>query len=76
MREIQPISGACVWHGRKMATSSRWRRQGSQDVEPSAQVRIYHYAGTQHASATWPLTDSNPLAAPARRARGAGNRQC
>jgi hypothetical protein len=34
---------------------------GSQDVEPSAQVRIYHYAGTQHASATWPLTDSNPL---------------
>ena len=27
MREIQPISGACVWHGRKMASSSRWRRQ-------------------------------------------------
>ena len=25
MREIQPISGACVWHGREMASSSRWR---------------------------------------------------
>jgi hypothetical protein len=35
--------------------------EGSQDIEPSAQVRIYHYAGTQHGSATWPLTDSNPL---------------
>jgi hypothetical protein len=29
MREIQPISGACVWHGRKMASSSRWRRRVS-----------------------------------------------
>ena len=27
MREIQPIRGACVWHGRKMASSSRWRRR-------------------------------------------------
>ena len=28
MHEIQPISGACVWHGRKMAaSSSRWRRR-------------------------------------------------
>jgi hypothetical protein len=27
MREIQPISGACVWEGRKMASSSRWRRK-------------------------------------------------
>jgi len=35
--------------------------EGSRDVEPSAQVRNYHYAGTQHASATWPMTDSNPL---------------
>jgi hypothetical protein len=34
---------------------------GSRDVEPSPQVRIYHYAGTQHGSATWPVTDSNPL---------------
>jgi len=34
---------------------------GSQDLEPSAEVRIYHYAGTQHGSATWPLADLNPL---------------
>src|SRR5215510_1581796 len=27
MREIHPISGACVWHGRKMATSPPWRRR-------------------------------------------------
>ena len=25
MREIQPISGACVWHGREMTNSPRWR---------------------------------------------------
>jgi Alpha/beta hydrolase domain len=34
---------------------------GSRDLEPSADVRIYHYAGTQHGSATWPMTDTNPL---------------
>jgi hypothetical protein len=34
---------------------------GSRDLEPSADVRIYHYAGTQHGSATWPVTDTNPL---------------
>jgi hypothetical protein len=27
MREIRPISGACVWHGRQMASSPRWRRR-------------------------------------------------
>jgi hypothetical protein len=27
MREIQPISGPCVWHGREMANSPRWRRR-------------------------------------------------
>ena len=27
MREIQPISGVCVWHGRETASSSRWRRR-------------------------------------------------
>lgn len=26
MREIQPIRGACVWRGREMARSPRWRR--------------------------------------------------
>jgi hypothetical protein len=25
--EIQPISGPCVWHGREMANSPRWRRR-------------------------------------------------
>src|SRR5437764_10337824 len=27
MREIQPISAQCVWHGREMANSPRWRRR-------------------------------------------------
>jgi len=35
--------------------------EGTQDLPPSAPVRIYHYAGTQHASGTLPLTDTNPL---------------
>jgi hypothetical protein len=35
--------------------------QGTRDVPPSASVRIYHYAGTQHASGTVPLTDTNPI---------------
>jgi hypothetical protein len=35
--------------------------EGTQDLPPSATVRIYHYAGTQHASGTLPLTDTNPL---------------
>ena len=30
---------------------------GTQDVEPSNNVRIYNYAGTQHASGTFPATD-------------------
>jgi Alpha/beta hydrolase domain len=34
---------------------------GTQDVPPSAPVRIYHYAGTQHSSGALPLTDTNPL---------------
>ena len=35
--------------------------EGEQDLAPAAAVRIYHYAGTQHASGTMPLTDANPL---------------
>jgi hypothetical protein len=35
--------------------------EGTRDLAPSAPVRIYHYAGTQHASGTWPPTDANPL---------------
>jgi hypothetical protein len=27
MREIQPITGACVWHGSEMAHSARWQRR-------------------------------------------------
>jgi hypothetical protein len=27
MRKIHPISGPCVWHGREMANSPRWRRR-------------------------------------------------
>ena len=27
MPETHPISGACVWHGREMANSPRWRRR-------------------------------------------------
>jgi hypothetical protein len=34
--------------------------QGSHDVPPSPSVRIYHLAGTQHASGILPLTDTNP----------------
>ena len=34
--------------------------EGSHDVPPSCSVRIYHFAGTQHASGILPLTDTNP----------------
>jgi hypothetical protein len=34
--------------------------EGTNDVAPSASVRIYHFAGTQHSSGTLPLTDINP----------------
>src|SRR5690242_19270937 len=27
MRQIEPIAGVCVWHGREMAQSARWRRR-------------------------------------------------
>jgi hypothetical protein len=35
--------------------------KGTRDVPPSSSVRIYHYAGTQHASGTLPLTDTSPI---------------
>jgi hypothetical protein len=35
--------------------------EGTKDVAPSASVRIYHFAGTQHSSGTLPLTDTNPV---------------
>ena len=33
---------------------------GERDIQPLESVRIYHYAGTQHSSATSPLGDSDP----------------
>ena len=42
MREIQPIRGK-VWHGRKMASSSRWRRRLS-----DAQLAEIDRAGLCH----------------------------
>src|SRR5215471_13029093 len=47
------------WRGD--ASLSHTDVQGMRDVPPSASVRIYHYAGTQHSSGTLPLTDTNPL---------------
>jgi hypothetical protein len=35
--------------------------EGTKDIAPSASVRIYHFAGTQHSSGTLPLTDTNPV---------------
>jgi len=33
---------------------------GKRDIEASDSIRIYHYSGTQHGSATFPLGDSDP----------------
>ena len=33
---------------------------GTRDVDPSESVRIYHFAGTQHASGNFPLINTNP----------------
>ena len=35
--------------------------EGEKDLTPSAKVRIYHFAGTQHGSGTLPLTDTSVL---------------
>ena len=47
------------WRGD--ASLSHTDVQGTRDVLPSASVRMYHYAGTQHASGTLPLTDTSPI---------------
>ena len=52
-------SSAEYWRGDASLTHTN--AEGTQDLAPSAPVRIYHYAGTQHGSGTWPLTDVNPL---------------
>jgi Alpha/beta hydrolase domain len=47
------------WRGD--ASLSHTDVQGTHDMPPSGSVRIYHYAGTQHASGTLPLTDTSPI---------------
>jgi len=47
------------WRGD--ASLSHTTVAGTHDVPPSASVRLYHYAGTQHASGTFPLTDTSPI---------------
>jgi hypothetical protein len=34
---------------------------GTHDLSPMESVRIYHLAGMQHATGTWPLTDTDPI---------------
>jgi hypothetical protein len=36
---------------------------GTRDVEPPAEVRIYHFAGTRHGSGTLPMADASPTGA-------------
>ena len=50
-------SSAEYWRGD--ATLIHTDILGARDVEPSEHVRIYHFAGTQHPSGTFPLTDTN-----------------
>ena len=52
-------SSAEYWRGD--ASRSHTDVEGTQDHSPTESVRIYHYAGTQHASGTLPMTDANPL---------------
>src|SRR4029450_7773233 len=47
------------WRGD--ASLSHTDVRGTRDVLPSTSVRMYHYAGTQHASGTLPLTDTSPI---------------
>jgi hypothetical protein len=50
-------SSAEYWRGD--AALVHTNLDGSRDVASSATVRIYHFAGTQHGSGTFPLTDTN-----------------
>jgi len=52
-------SSAEYWRGD--ASLIHTNAEGTQDLAPAASTRIYHFAGTQHGSGTWPLTDVNPL---------------
>ncbi|MFQ6029530.1 MAG: alpha/beta hydrolase domain-containing protein, partial [Dehalococcoidia bacterium] len=51
-------SSAEYWRGDAALTHTDVT--GTHDIAPSESARIYHFAGTQHASGTFPLADSNP----------------
>ena len=52
-------NSACeYWRGD--ASLTHVSLEGERDLSPSEAVRIYYFAGTQHASGTFPLTDTNP----------------
>lgn len=51
-------TSAEYWGGHAALTHTK--ADGTGDITPSDAVRIYHFSGTQHASATFPLSDSDP----------------
>ena len=51
-------TSAEYWGGHAALTHTSL--DGARDLAPSDSVRIYHFAGTQHASGTFPLGDSDP----------------
>ncbi|HEY4469679.1 MAG TPA: taurine catabolism dioxygenase TauD, partial [Stellaceae bacterium] len=67
MAEIRPVGGACVWHGRDMAESKRWRRELSpaQLAEIHATLRGALARGVRWedmTAADFPLPSFAPLA--------------
>lgn len=68
MRDIRPITGACVWHGGDMARSERWQRRLSpaQLAEIDAavsQARAQGASSQTITAAQFPLPSFAPLAA-------------
>jgi hypothetical protein len=67
MPEIEPVSGACVWHGRDIARSARWRRRltpaqlGEIDAALAA-ARTSGLGWEEMAAADFPLPAFAPLA--------------
>ncbi len=51
-------TSAEYWGGHAALTHTSL--DGAHDISPSESVRIYHFAGSQHASGTFPLSDSDP----------------
>ena len=56
---LLPNSSAEYWRGD--ASLIHTDVLGARDIEPSEDVRIYHWSGTQHPSGTFPLTDTNAI---------------